>query len=67
MKSTLLPSVAICTFLLTGCVVAIPGGENDSHWSKSITWQQYHENNRNKIARFNLGDNLEDYNSLLIP
>ena len=60
-KATLL-SVVICTLLLNGCVIAVTDGKKGSHWTKSKSWQQYHEDNRYKIAKLSLG---EDYQQVL--
>jgi len=54
MKSTLLLSAALCTSLLTGCVII--DKDTDSGWSHSSSWQQHHKDNRAKIANLNFGD-----------
>jgi len=62
MKTTLLLLIALSTPLLSGCIVAVSDGEIDTHWGSSSSWQQYHENNRSKIANLNLGT---EYQSVL--
>ena len=56
MKNRLLVVTFTFCLQLTSCAVVLPDDKNHTTYDSTISWQQHHKNNRNLIARLEVGE-----------